>query len=122
MATKQAKDKLTTKYNEHGNPCYLTRYSENNDCYALTVMQNVVDNSFTEEGKFVIRSFQLIIDKEVSKSNRHKRIITEIEGTEEQFDNIFDLLSFYERNPVDHEIIGIGSMIESSRYRHRKVS
>lgn len=86
------------------------------------MLQNVVDNSLAEKGDFLIRNFQLIIDKEVSKSNKHKRIITEIEGTEEQFDNIFDLLSFYERNPVDHEIIGIGSMIESSRYRHRKVS
>ncbi len=96
---------------QHGGTCYLTRYSRAKDKYVLSVLQREVDSE-----EFIVKSYKLNIFKQ---RNNHKRTITEIDGTEEQFDSIFDLLSFYERNPVDHDIHGIGTMIEAKKHRFK---
>ena len=70
-----------------------------------------------DEDDFIVRHYKLNIDKHIHNRNR---VISEIEGTEEQFDSIFDLLSFYEGNPIDHEIVQTGEAIESLLYRVSK--
>ena len=115
MKGKQAKEKLTQYCSQLGGTCYLTRYSANGKCYVLTVLQNLV-NSFTKRNKTTSKDYELTIYK--PKTKGRERIVTEIRGTEEQFDTIYDLLAFYERNPVDPVITKIGLMVESSKFKH----
>lgn len=113
MAGKSARRVLKNHFRQSDSNRYLTRYSERKYVYILSVIQKKMD--YSTEDDFLIRHYKLNIDKHI---HNRERIITEIEGTEEQFDSIFDLLAFYERNPVDHDIVRIGECIVDD-YRRR---
>ncbi len=81
---------------KHGGTCYLTRHSKFNNKYVLSVLHEDIPD---------VQHFGLNINKE------NPTVISEIEGTDAKFDDIFKLLSFYEHHPVDHDFTTIGKMI-----------
>ena len=85
---------------EHGGTCYLTRYSESQGKYVLSVWK--------ESG---IKNYELHINKAWNGT-----VITEIVGSDTPFRDIFKLLSFYEHNSIDHDIAGLGAMIVSKKH------
>ena len=74
--------------------CYLTRYSEVRDEYILSVL-------LREDGESVFKNFIII-----SNENDY-----EISGSEEKFANLDELLEFYKKHPLLHNIDGIGEEI-----------
>lgn len=78
----------------HGNHCYLTRYSEKNKCYMLSVYQK----SPTPITKHFRISFKGSGDSKTIK----------IEGKTREFKGIRDLLREYESNPIDPAFMSIG--------------
>ena len=75
-------------------PCYLTRFSANHNKYVLSVLTEDM------EGELETQDFELAINND---NNRY-----ELLGTGKSFNNIDDLLSFYERSPLTETIQSIG--------------
>ncbi len=78
-----------------GEDCYLTRYSQQNRAYLLSVMKTTQcggDNHFEH--------FKLLIDNKVEGY--------EIDGYEKSFKNIDNLLRYYQSNPITPRITSIG--------------
>lgn len=92
--TKGAESKLK----KQDSNCFLTRYSESRDQYTLSVRRR-------REGDWIFRDFDIIITKEKS------RTVYEISGTEEKFDDITELLNFYQDKALDNHIDGIGAEV-----------
>lgn len=89
------------KLMELGGDHYLTRYSEKRKEYVLTVLRkgNLVNFDFG------INTYQDNI-----------YVQYEIIGSEIKFGDLRKLLNFYRKNPVSHEIDGIGDYLESDNY------
>ena len=75
---------------KHGRRCYLTRYSESNTCYILTVYQ--------EKPAEIIKHFRLRID----------RGLAQVEEKGMSFTNIWRLLNYYENHRIDPAFKNIG--------------
>ncbi len=86
-------------------PCYLTRFSVNHNKYVLSVLTEDMD------GEPENQDFELFIDNDI---NRY-----ELLGTGKSFNNIDDLLSFYERSPLTETIQSIGVPCVSSEDTRR---
>ena len=90
------KEAELTLENHGSNRCYLTRYCTTKKLYLLSTMTK------QEEG-YRHDHFIINIDEE----------ILALEGTEKKFNEIIELLHFYERNPVNFEISNIGVEVSS---------
>ncbi len=86
-------------------PCYLTRFSVNNNKFVLSVLTEDM------EGELETQDFKLSINNDI---NRY-----ELLGTEKSFNNIDDLLSFYECNPLNETIQSIGVQCVASEDTRR---
>ncbi len=75
-------------------PCYLTRFSVNHNKYVLSVLTEDM------EGEPETQDFELYINNDITRY--------EILGKRKCFNNIDDLLSFYEHNPLTETIQSIG--------------
>lgn len=95
---------------EHGGTCHLTRYSESNKKYMLSVIQRLVDH---DQDDFTLQHYELNIRKSVKNG---RKIKIEIEECDEQFDSLSALLSYYKKNAVDHDISSIGVMVKAKKH------
>ncbi len=80
-----------------GKDCYLTRYSQLNEAYLLSVMK------MTQNGDNHFEHFKLMIDNE--------KEYYEIDGYEKSFKNIDELLDYYQSNPITPRITNIGQCL-----------
>lgn len=101
MTIKEAELKLKQRGNDH----FLTRYSEVDRKYVLSVVK---------EGR--CRHFDINIKKEKKGTGE---TVYEIGGTEKAFYNIFKLFDFYQEFPIGPRIDSIGDPIE---YVHKRPS
>lgn len=83
------------KLSRRNSNCYLTRYSEDKDQHTLSIRRR-------KEEEWIFRNFDIV----TTRNDGH--VTYEIQGTEEKFDDITDLLSFYKENSLDHHIDAIG--------------
>ena len=88
------------QFNAH---CYLTRFSEHNDCYMLSVFQQ-------QTPRDVMKHFKIII-----KDDR-KHLI---DGKDEEFNDINQLLAHYENNRIDPSFRTIGQNYTEEEYKRR---
>ena len=95
---------------EHGGNCYLTRYSQDKDCLRLSVMK---------EGKNGAESFSEHFQINIMPDRRSEAY--EIEGSDCKFDDIFDLLTFYQVHPVSLVIDSIGECVKKEKSRPKEV-
>ena len=81
--------------------CYLTRYSNNNETYILSVM-------------FVYKNQDKVCHYELSINTQESRY--SLEGTDFVFDTLDKLLKYYESNPLNPDIrnIGMACLVEST--------
>lgn len=80
---------------EHGGDCYLTRVSQTNQSYVLTVVRN---------GEFENFAFK--------KTDSG----FEIDGSGKKFDDLRNLLKFYRKRPISYTFNGIGDYLQSPNY------
>ena len=102
--------KAELKLKDHGGNCYLTRHSKDRKVYVISVMREGADD---EEDIF--QHLNLIITDDTYCAY-------EIEGAGIQFNNIFELLCFYQEAPVNHKISSIGECVECKHHRSRSSS
>lgn len=103
MNSEDAKKKLQ----EHGGNCYLTRYSESQERYFLTVIRVNDEGEDPVFGNFAIN---------ISKGKDNVTTWYEIEKTERQFRDLFELLESFKKSAVSHSIAGIGEHIRWEGY------
>lgn len=84
---------------QNGGRCYLTRYSNTNKCYILSISQTAPTST--------IRHF--IIDKE-------KDGVCRIRGKQKEFGSIEELLAYYEENAIDPALRNIGKKYTEEDY------
>ena len=84
---------------ECGGDCYLTRFSETNNDYVLTVLR-----------KGQLENF--LIDNDIKFS----KLTFEIAGSERQFNDLRKLLKFYKKKPISRAFNGIGDYVQSPDY------
>ena len=84
-----------------GDCCYLTRYSESQSAYMLSVLYK----------KNSMKNFKISINN----SGIHK--VYKIEGKDEEFDGIGELLNHYEKNRMDPAFPTIGRRFTEQEYR-----
>ena len=84
----------------HGGLCYLTRFSESNKSYVLSVYQ--------DEPTEIIKHFKILIDRD--------RDYAQIQGKSQWFENVHKLLSHYEHVRFDPAFRSIGLPYWESRY------
>lgn len=84
---------------EESDNCYLTYYCESKKAYVLSVLERKPDK----------RTFLEHFEINMTRENKHT--LYEIAGTQQKFRSIFDLLEYYEMNPVNHIISRIGTGI-----------
>lgn len=99
MNDKAAENKLR----KHGESCYLTRYSRSRKKLRLSVLRKKRDKLIIEHN---IISFVIRVEKDAHTY--------EIEGTENKFDDISYFLSFYQNQPINTNIDGIGQYIQAT--------
>ena len=92
MNGKQAEHKLK----QRGGNCYLLRHSEAHKRFKISVLS-------TEGIDTLFQHFKIRIT-----TNEDQREY-EIEGTTKKFDDISELLVYYEKNPVNSKISSIGT-------------
>lgn len=97
--------KAELRLQQHGGNCYLIRYSEANSTYVLSVMKR----SAEYENGLKAAHFQLNVIKGISFNEY------EVRGSEKTFYDIFKLLEYYQKNPVDHSIQSIGEACPMQR-------
>lgn len=86
---------------------FLTRYSENWECYVLSVYKKEPKPSPP-----TIKHFRLLI-----KDND----TVNIDGKEKEFENLKKLLHYYRRNPIDESIRSIGREYAPQQYEKKRV-
>lgn len=92
MNAVDARKRLTKK----GGKCYLIRFSESHDKYMLSVMGRG-DNDTS-----IFQHFPINI------TTKHDQSEYEIEGSEKKFEDILQLLEYYEKYPISYAIDSIG--------------
>ena len=85
----------------YGGICYLTRYSDLNRCYVLSVYQKQMPDD-------IIKHFKIIIEY----TGKYR-----IEGKEETFSDIVPLLEYYEKNRIDPAFKSIGQRYTEDIYK-----
>ena len=80
--------------------CYLIRYSKSKQSYVLSVVRRDAENPIPH-----IQHYKLIITK---KDGNSRDSVYEIEGSEERFSDISDLLKFYQAHPLTRSNRTIG--------------
>ena len=87
-----------------GGTCYLLRYSENKKAFVLSVLiRNDNDSDDSEAFHTNFANFKLKITKGDDDQN-----IYEIDGSEERFQNINELLKCYSTTPLSPAVTNIG--------------
>ena len=84
--------------------CYLTRYSKVHKSYMLSVYKK-------ERNGDTKRHFKIIVEKE-------KKV--RIERKEKSFDNIQELLNYYEKARIDEALIHIGKKFTKEEYDRKE--
>ena len=92
MTSKQAEQTLANKEGD----CYFIRFSNTHKKYMLSVSKKSVDDTV------IFRHFPIDI------ANKFDLCEYEIEGSEKKFDDITELLHYYEENPLTDEIENLG--------------
>ena len=87
-----------------GNHCYLTRYSQGNKCYVLTVYQ---------KEPYQMKHYPVRFNQQGQRKKYH------IEGKEKEFDSLEDMLHHYENNPIDHGFMSIGRQVTKKEWDHQ---
>ena len=90
------------KLKEAGKDCYLIRYSAARDKYILTVARKGGDSETL---------FQHFAIQVTAKFHQNEY---EVEGAEKKFDDMVELLEFYQNNPLNHDIDSIGACYSPS--------
>ena len=83
--------------------CYLTRYSEANEGFTLSVLGRKNDD-------WVIQNFKICIS-----NTKDDHCVYEIPGAEVEFGDIASLLNYYKDNPLNQFIDCIGNEVVSDR-------
>lgn len=86
----------------HSGDCYLTRYNATKCTHVLSVK---VTREVDEDGP-ILQHFQLVTHSE-SGHSQYK-----VAGSEKYFDSISMLLDYYQRNPLNYIVAGIGDYIK----------
>ena len=97
MTSEQAQEKLD---DQSGN-CYLMRYSKTHKKYMLSVSNKTVEGAVTHYP--------------IKITTEHDFCEYEIEGSAKKFDNISELLLYYEDNPLTDEQEHIGKQYTSHK-------
>ena len=92
--------KAEAKLKKHGVDCFLIRYNEDRNVYLLSVMTSGGNG---HETKF--EEYQVLRD---SSDSSDTYIIFKIQGREEVFDSIDNLLKFYQKNSISQTTASIG--------------
>lgn len=93
-----SRDEAETRLREQeSNSCYLIRYSESREELTLSVMRR-------KEDDYIFQNFNIVEPEECPTSY-------EIYGSDDTFDSIAELLEFYRKNPLNHNIDSIGDEI-----------
>lgn len=79
---------------EHGGDCYLTRYSQGNNDYVLTVVRNKKNENFKFKTDF---GFEIV-------------------GTGNKFNDLRTLLTHYRKRAISHTFNGIGEHVQSPNF------
>ncbi len=85
-----------------GTHCYLTRYNENSQCYVLSVYKKQTPDD-------TIKHFKI----EIKENGKYK-----IDGKDEEFNDIGELLTEYEQNRIDQALKNIGRNCTEEHYEH----
>ena len=90
---------------KRGGHCYLTRYSESQQSYILSV--------YKKESllRHIIEHYRILISNSGS---------LKIEGKDMEFYNIQHLLNYYENNPITPALSSIGYAYTQKQYTSRK--
>lgn len=94
--------KAEAKLRQQDKVCYLTRYSESNKEFTLSVLGS-------KDDEWIIQNFKISIKNEKGHS------VYEIPGTEVKFDDIVSLLNYYKDNPLNQFIDCIGNEVVSDK-------
>lgn len=93
-----------SKLKRHERNCYLTRYSRFRSKLRISVQRK-------KGSKFIIEHFNLSI-KVINDESRYE---FEIEGTQKKiFDDINYLLIYYQNQPINNNVDGIGQCLEAT--------
>ena len=87
--------------------CYLTRFSYRHNCYVLSVRKR--------HSQPPVGHFKLVIDQNAGGSYH-------VDGMEARFDNIGDLLDFYENNRIHPLFETIGRRLTEQNYAYLQQS
>ena len=79
--------------------CYLTRFSETNNDYVLTVLRKGQLENFL-----------------IDKKEKYFKLTFEIAGSGVEFDDLRKLLKFYKKKPISRAFNGIGDYVQSPDY------
>ena len=80
--------------------CYLTRFSDRSDCYVLLVYMQQTPIDVMKHFKIIIKDGKVLID-----------------GKDEEFDDISQLLAYYENNRIDPALESIGRNCVEDDYK-----
>ena len=86
---------------QHGDTCYLTRYSEVKQTNRLSVMTRKGNG-----GDYIFSHYDIDITERPRSGTSF-----EIVGTEKKFREFSELLSFYQTTPVSFEVLSIGTCV-----------
>ena len=86
------REEAEERLKQFGKHCYLTRFSDLHDCYVLSVYQK-------QKPTDVMKHFKIIINDDGKNL---------IDGKEEDFDEIGQLLVYYENHRIDPALKTIG--------------
>ena len=87
-----------------GNHCYLTRYSEGNKCYILSVYQ---------KRPYQMKHYRLVFNQQGRIKTYH------IDGKEKDFNSLDNMLNYYENHPIDHGLMNIGRQVTKEEWDQR---
>ena len=92
MTGKSAQEKLK----EANRDCYLTRFSNKRDKHVLSVAKRGKDDT-------MFQHFAILV------TTRHHRNEYEIDGAEKKFDDVAEMLLYYQEHHITSEIDRIGA-------------
>ena len=90
-----------SRLKECGGNCYLLRYSVKQKAFVLSVLTRNNDEKVSDN------TFHVNFTLKIMKGNDNKNTY-EIDGSEERFENINELLKCYSMSPLDATVTSIG--------------
>ena len=94
-------DEAERRLREFNVHCYLTRFSDGEDCYVLSVYMQQTPTDVMEHFKIIIKDDGKVL----------------IDGKDEEFDDISQLLAYYENNRIDPALETIGRNCVEDDYK-----